>query len=416
MVPLGPEVVVGQAGSAGSQATRIAAGRQYLVDNYRQQPLVLERGEGARVWDADGVGYLDFAAGVAVSSLGHAHPRLVAAVCEQAGRLLHTSNLYYSGPQLELAAELARRSFDGQVFFCNSGAEANEAALKLARRWQLQVREDPDRVELVAFEGSFHGRTAFALSVTGQAKYRSGFGPLVGPVRFVPYGDVPAAMAAIGSRTCAVIVEPVQGEGGVVVPPPGFLAALRRRCDEAGALLIFDEVQTGIGRTGTLFAWQAAGVVPDVMTLAKGLGGGVPIGALVARPEAARALAPGSHASTFGGNPLACAAALAVLHTIDDEGLLARAQERGAQLGAGLQALAARLPARVREARGLGLLRGLAVVGEAAEVVARARELGLLVSMAGPQVVRLTPPLIVSDEQIEAALTLLEQALVGGRA
>ena len=389
-----------------SSSALIAAGVPALLSTYRPQPIVLASGQGCRVTDVDGRGYLDFTAGVAACSLGHAHPRLRDAIVRQAETLLHVSNLFYSRPQLELAQALSQRTAGGQVFFCNSGTEANEAALKLARRYQLVIREQPARTTLVAFDQSFHGRTWGSLAVTGQAKHRAGFGALCGPVRFCRYGDVDAARAAIGDDTIAVIVEPIQGEGGVVVPPADFLPALRRACDDKGALLIVDEVQTGIGRTGALFASQAAGVVPDLLTSAKGLGGGVPIGALIARPEIARGFGPGSHASTFGGNPLACAAALAVLHTLDEEALLPRVTAAGERLGRGLEALC---PAHGVEARGRGLLRGLVVRADAPALQARARERGLLLSVAGGNVLRLTPPLIVADDEIDEALSILTQ-------
>lgn len=386
----------------------IAAHAPSLVSTYRPQPIVLVEGRGCRVVDADGRSYLDFTAGVAACSLGHGHRRLATAVARQAASLIHVSNLFYNGPQLALARALSERTDGGRVFFCNSGAEANETALKLARRYQRVVREAPGRTTLVAFDCSFHGRTWGALAVTGQPKHRDGFGELPGPVRFCPYGDSAAARAAIGHDTLAVIVEPIQGEGGVVVPPDDFLPALRRRCDETGALLVVDEVQTGVARTGPLFASHAAGIRPDIMTLAKGLGGGVPIGAIVASPEVARGFVPGSHASTFGGNPLACAAALAVLETIDEQRLCARVADAGERLGRGLAALVAARPTQALEARGRGLLAGLHVRGDAVALQARARARGLLVSVAGGTVLRLTPPLIVSDQEIDEALAILD--------
>jgi predicted acetylornithine/succinylornithine family transaminase len=389
----------------------VERGRRLLLNNNRQAPVVMARGEGCALFDVEGRRYLDMTAGVAVSMLGHGHAGLADAIAAQARRLIHVSNLYYIEAQLEFVEALSRRAFRGRAFLCNSGTEANEAALKLARRYQVTTRKQPERVELVAFEQSFHGRTFGALSVTGQAKYREGFGPLVGPVRFLPFGDVAAARAAIGERTAAVIVEPIQAEGGINLPPPGFLQELRRLASEAGAVLIFDEIQTGTGRTGTFYAFEAEGVVPDVVTLAKGLAGGVPIGAMLASEEVARGFEPGTHASTFGGNPFATAAALYVQQAIDELDLLAHCREVGAYLGAALARLAERRRPKTRGARGRGLLQGLVVEGDAAEIVARARARGLLVSVAGGNVVRLVPPLIVGQAEIDEAVQILDAAL-----
>jgi len=374
----------------------------------------MERGEGCTLYDADGRRYLDMTAGIAVAVLGHAHAGLADAIADQARRLIHVSNLYYIEAQLRLAEALMRRAFQGRVFFCNSGTEANEAALKLARRYQIVTRKQPERVELVAFDNGFHGRTLGALSVTGQPKYREGFGPLVTPVKFIPFGDIAAARAAITERTAAVIVEPIQAEGGINLPPAGFLQELRRTCNDAGAVLIFDEVQTGNGRTGTFYAFEGEGVVPDIVTLAKGLGGGVPIGAMLANDEVARGFEPGSHASTFGGNPFATAAALYVQKAIDEQGLVERAHEMGAHLGSALLRLAERRRPRTRGARGRGLLQGI-LVDEPAEVVAAARAKGLLLSLAGSNVVRLVPPLIVSRAEIDEAVAILDDVLGTGR-
>src|SRR6185295_7176852 len=260
----------------------VAAGRRLLTNNYRQAPIVLARGEGSVLFDVEGRRYLDMTAGIAVCVLGHGHPGLADAIAAQARRLMHVSNLFFNDMQLQLADALSRRAFRGRIFFCNSGTEANEAALKLARRYQIVARGQPERTELVAFEGGFHGRTMGALSVTGQPKYRAGFGPLITPVNFVPFGDIAAARAAITDRTAAVIVEPIQAEGGINLPPAGFLQELRRACTDAGAVLIFDEIQTGTGRTGTYYGFEGEGVVPDIVTLAKGMAGGIPIGAMLA--------------------------------------------------------------------------------------------------------------------------------------
>jgi predicted acetylornithine/succinylornithine family transaminase len=399
--------------SQSRQKELIDAAQRLLINNYRQAPVVVVRGEGCVVWDADGRRYLDMTAGIAVCVLGHGHAGLADAITAQARRVVHASNLYFIENQIRLAEALNRRGFRGRAFFCNSGTEANEAALKLARRYQIVTRQRPDRVELVAFENSFHGRTFGALAVTGQAKYREGFGPLVGPVRFLPFGDVGAARAAITDSTCAVILEPIQAEGGIVVPPPGYLQELRRICSDTGTVLIFDEVQTGVGRTGTFYGFENEGVTPDVVTLAKGLGGGVPIGAMLASEEVARGFEPGTHASTFGGNPLATAAALYVQQALDADGLIERARDVGAHLGSALLRLAERRRPRTRGARGRGLLQGLVIDGDAAPVVTRAREQGLLVSAAGGNVVRLAPALIVGKPEIDEAVAILD-AVLGG--
>jgi acetylornithine/N-succinyldiaminopimelate aminotransferase len=394
-----------------TQDDLVKAGQRLLLNNYRQAPVVLSRGEGCVLWDVEGRRYLDMTAGIAVCVLGHAHAGLAEAIATQARQLVHASNLYYLENQVLLAEALARRAFKGKVFFCNSGTEANEAALKIARRYQTVVQNRPQRTELVAFENSFHGRTMGALSVTGQAKYRNGFGPLVEPVRFLPFGDLAAARAAVTDKTCAVIVEPIQAEGGILLPPPGYLQELRRHCTDTGTVLIFDEVQTGSGRTGTFYAFENEGVVPDVVTLAKGLAGGVPIGAMLANEEVARGFEPGSHASTFGGNPLATAAALYVQHAIDQDGLLERCRDLGAHLGSALLRLAERRRPRTRGARGRGLLQGLVIEGDAAPIVARAREQGLLVSLAGGNVIRLAPALVVSRAEIDQAVEILDGAI-----
>ena len=389
----------------------VAAGRRLLTNNYRQAPVVMSRGEGCFLYDVEGRRYLDMTAGVAVCVLGHGHPGLADAIAAQARRLLHVSNLYYIEAQLQLAEALSKRAFHGRAFFCNSGTEANEAALKLARRYQIVTRGQKDRTEIVAFDNSFHGRTFGALSVTGQPKYRDGFGPLVTPVRFVPFGDAAAARAAIGDRTAAVIVEPIQAEGGINLPPAGYLQELRRACSDAGAVLIFDEVQTGTGRTGTYYAFESEGVVPDVVTMAKGMAGGVPIGAMLANEEVARGFEPGTHASTFGGNPFATAAALYVQHAIDELGLLDHVREMGGHLGSALLRLAERRRPKTRGARGRGLLQGLIIDGDPADVVVRARSAGLLVSVAGSNIVRLVPPLIVGKPEIDEAIEILDRVL-----
>jgi predicted acetylornithine/succinylornithine family transaminase len=391
--------------------------RRHLVQNYKQQPIVLTRGDGVWVWDVLGHRYLDMTAGIAVSVLGHAHPKLTAAIATQAGRLVHTSNLYYADATILLAEALCHRSFADRVFFCNSGGEANEAAIKLARRYQQVVAGRPEKIVLVSTEGSFHGRTVATVSLTGQEKYRKNFGPLFEPVRFFPYGNLDAAREALSDgKACAVIVEPVQAEGGIIVSPVGFLAGLKQLCVETGTMLIFDEVQTGIGRTGTWFGYLHDGVTPDVMTLAKGLAGGVPIGAMCATEEAAKGFVPlpgepPPHASTFGGNPLACAAALAVLDVIEAESLLENCREAGEYLARQLNGLVDKHKGVALSVRGRGLLRGLVVAKDSAAIVTRCREKGLLLSLAGANVIRFAPPLIIRREDVDEALRILDEVL-----
>jgi acetylornithine aminotransferase len=379
----------------------------YLMPNYGTPPLALDHGRGARVWDTDGNEYLDFVGGIAVSSLGHAHPAVVAAVTGQVGKLAHTSNLYLHEPGVRLAERLVGLlGHPARVFFANSGAEANECALKLARRHGAL---HGGRREVVAAQHSFHGRTLGALSITGNAAKREPFEPLPGPVTFVPYGDVDALRAAVGPQTAGVFLEPTLGEGGVVTPPAGYLAAARAVCDTAGALLVVDEVQSGIGRTGHWFASLAEGVRPDVVTLAKGLGGGLPIGACLGLGATGELFAPGEHGSTFGGNPIACAAALAVLDTIADEHLLDSVKRVGEHLADGLQALDSPL---VTGQRGTGLWRAVTLAGpHATAVEAAARGRGLLVNAVKPDVIRLAPPLILSEPDIDEALPKLHAAL-----
>jgi acetylornithine/N-succinyldiaminopimelate aminotransferase len=400
-----------------TQDDLIKSGKQHLMQNYRQQPVVLVRGQGARVWDADGREYLDMTAGIAVCALGHGHPGLAAAIGEQAGTLIQVSNLFYGERQIALAERLTARSFADRAFFCNSGAEANEAALKCARRWQAVVAGKPEKTAFIATHASFHGRSIGTVSITGQDKYRKGFGPLFGPVRFVDYGDLQAMQEALApGDVCAVILEPIQAEGGIIVPPAGYLAGVREATRAAGALLIFDEVQTGVGRTGKLWGHEHDGVTPDLMTLAKGLAGGVPIGALLATDAAARGLLPAdgepvTHASTFGGNALASAAALYVLDTIEREGLLAHVTRAGEHLRAGLGRLCERHPGVAVEPRGRGLLAGLALASDPAGAVARARALGALFSVAGSTTLRLVPPLNVTIAELDRALAIIDQVL-----
>jgi acetylornithine aminotransferase len=382
-----------------------------MMDSYGTPQIALVSGRGSRVLDADGASYLDFIAGIAVSSLGHAHPAIVQAVANQVGVLAHTSNLFIHQPGIDLAERL--RSLLGapeaRVFFTNDGTEANECAIKISRLYGRSVDASGARLGIVSTDNSFHGRTLGSLSITGNPAKRTPFEPLPGPVSFVTYGDVDALKAAVDSTVAAVFLEPTQGEGGVVPAPQGYLAAAREICDAAGALLVMDEVQSGIGRTGNWFAIEESGVQPDLLTLAKGLGGGMPIGACIGFGPAAQLLTPGTHGSTFGGNPVSCAAALAVLDTIQSDGLLESVTERGAQLAAGLEAMQG--PA-VLQVRGSGLWRGVVLSQPvAAEVEQAAARRGLLVNAVKPNVIRLAPPLIVSEADVAEALDILAAAI-----
>jgi acetylornithine/N-succinyldiaminopimelate aminotransferase len=390
--------------ATGELQARFAAA---LMPNYGIPAVALSRGQGCLVWDADGREYTDLIAGIAVSSLGHAHPAIVAAVTRQVRALAHSSNLFLHEGEVALAERLLGllgRPAGGRVFFANSGTEANEAAIKLARRQQ-----GPGRPVFVAAEGGFHGRTMGALALTGKSAIREAFGPFGISVRFVPYGDAAALRAATQADCAAVFLEPALGEGGVVPPPAGYLAAAREVCDAAGALLVLDEIQSGIGRTGTWFAHQADGVRPDVLTLAKGLGGGLPIGACIGLGDAGTALRKGDHGSTFGGNPVACAAAQAVLDTIEADGLLAQAVAVGQQLERGLAGLGHPL---LRGVRGRGLwLAAMLTAPRAADVEAASRAAGYLVNAVQPDAVRLAPPLILDAGQAAAFLTALPAIL-----
>lgn len=391
----------------------IARAQQVLTPNYRQAPVVLVRGEGSRVWDAEGKEYLDCIAGIATVALGHCHPAVVRALEEQAHALWHVSNLFFNARALELAEALVEGSlFAKRVFFCNSGAEANEAMLKLARKYAAD-RGQPERNEIVACHNSFHGRTMFALAATGQPKYHHGFEPLVPGVKHVPFGDVAALEAAIGPRTAAFIVEPIQGESGVLPAPAGYLAKARELTRKAGALLCIDEVQTGMGRTGKLWAHEWDGVAPDLMSCAKALANGYPMGALLASEEVGMHLTPGSHASTFGGNALGAAVGVVTLREIRK--VLPETQRVAARLVERLQAL--RAGGRVSEVRGRGMLIGVGVTGVAApEVVRAARERGLLVNAIGDGVVRLAPPLTLTAEEADLAAERLGAAIAAAPA
>jgi predicted acetylornithine/succinylornithine family transaminase len=382
---------------------------KYHTPNYGRTPICLVRGDGLRVWDSEGREYLDFTSGIAVTALGHCHPRVTGAIQEAAATLLHVSNIFHTAPQTHLAKMLCEHSFADRVFFANSGAEANEAAIKLARKYAKE-RFASDRVDIIATRNSFHGRTMATVSATGQEKYQHGFEPLVPGFKHVAYDDLRAMERAMDSRTAAVLVEPLQGEGGVYVPRDDYLPGLRKLCDERGALLILDEIQTGMGRTGRLWAYEHWGVEPDIMTLAKALANGVPIGAMLAREDVASVLTPGTHGSTFGGTPFVSSVALATLTTMIEEKIPERAAARGRHLVQGLGRLRDRHPS-IREVRGRGLLIGIELDRAVAPAVDACRESGLLVLTAGERVLRLAPALIVGEADCDRALEILDKVL-----
>lgn len=380
---------------------------RYLVPTYSRPPVVFTRGEGSYLLDSEGNRYLDFAAGIAVTTLGHSHPDWVEAVQKQSQALTHVSNLFHSEPHVELARRLVESSFADRIFFSNSGAEANEAALKFARKW-ARLNQGDDKFEVISFGGAFHGRTLGALSLTHKAAYRLPFEPLVPSVTFAPYNDLAAAERAITERVCAVFVEPIQGEGGVHVADPGFLAGLRRLCDQHQAALVFDEVQCGLGRTGRLWSHEWSGVSPDIMTLAKPLAGGLPIGATLVTEPIAQAIEVGDHGSTFAAGPLVCSAACAVFDEVSRPELLRRVEQNGKRLGAGLLALG---EDRSIELRGRGLLLGLQWGAPVKPLMEAARQRGLIVINAGDDVLRFCPPLTISHDEIEAGLEVLAESV-----
>lgn len=396
---------------AASQSEWQRRGDAVLMPTYARQPLVLVRGEGARVWDEQGREYLDLLAGIAVCNLGHAHPAISAAVCRQMAALVHVSNLYYTRPQIELAEKLISLSFADQVFFCNSGAEANEGAIKLCRRYSRE-KFGPGRYKIICAQNSFHGRTLATLSATGQSRFWDGFEPLVPGFVFVPFGDLEATAAAIDAATCAILVEPIQGEGGVRIPPPAYLPGLRQLCDQHQLLLVLDEIQVGLGRTGRLFAYEHAGIKPDIITLAKALANGLPIGAILATKEVAAAFVPGSHASTFGGGPVVTTAAKTVLDILAQPEFLAEVREKGAYFLAGLQELQRQRPL-IKEVRGLGLILGVELDREGVPLVAACREQGALINCTQGNILRFLPPLVITREEIDRFLEILDQVLAG---
>lgn len=386
-----------------------AACRQHICTTYARLPVTFVRGRGCRLWDDQGREYLDCLAGIAVCNLGHCPPELTKVLCEQADTLVHVSNLFYTEPQARLAAELTRLSFADKVFFCNSGAEANEAAIKLARKHSWD-RHGPGRFHVVTMKESFHGRTLATLSATGQTKVHKGFEPLVEGFTFVDFNSVEAVEAAITDRTCAVMVEPIQAEGGVNMPSSGYLRELKALCRERDVLLIFDEVQVGMGRTGSLFAHEQEDVTPDIMTLAKALGNGLPVGAMLAAKGAADAFVPGSHASTFGGTPLVASVALKVLETIANPEFLEHVRSVGGYLAGRLEELKAR-HGIVREVRGRGLILGLDLDRPAQHLVEKCLERGVVINCTHETVLRFVPPLVISREEVDGLITVLDQVL-----
>ncbi len=386
---------------------------EVMVPNYNPQQMVPVRGRGSRVWDQEDNEYVDFAGGIAVNALGHVHPALVAALKEQADKLWHLSNTFTNEPALRLAQKLTEATFADKIFFCNSGAEANEAAFKLARKYSYD-NVGPEKHEIIAFYQGFHGRTLFTVSVGGQAKYREGFEPAPGGITHVPFNDIEALKAAISDKTCAVVMEPIQGEGGIIPADPAFAKAVRELCDQHNALLVFDEIQSGMGRTGDLFAYMGLGVTPDILTSAKALGGGFPIGAMLTTDKVAKSFGFGTHGSTYGGNPLACAVAEAALDLINDPELLANVHNKHNLFREELEKINEKHNI-FKDIRGQGLLIGAELVeewhGQGSKFLAAARENGLMILVAGPNVLRMAPSLIIPDEDIRDGMAALSQAI-----
>ena len=389
--------------------TLIADSQRYIANTYSRYPLVLVRGQGCKVWTNDGREYFDFVAGLAVCNLGHCHPKVVQAIQDQSRKLIHVSNFYHIEPQIELAKLLCENSFADRVFFCNSGAEANEAAMKLAKKYAKDTGRT-ERFEIITMEKSFHGRTMLTMSATGQEKIRKGFEPLVPGFKYVPYNDIEAVSRAVTPQTCAIMVEPIQGEGGVNCPSDGYLRELRELCRKRGILLIYDEVQVGMGRTGKLFAYEHEGVYPDIMTLAKSLAGGVPIGAMLATEEVAKSFGPGTHASTFGGNPLATAAGVAAVSTLLEDGVLENCRRVGEHFFNRLMDLKGEYPF-IKEVRGRGLIIGMELGFEGSQIVTRCMEEGFLINCTMGNVLRFLPPLIVTTKEVDQLLGALDRIL-----
>jgi len=384
--------------------------KKYVMHTYARIPLVIDKGNGVRVQDKEGKEYLDFISGIGVNAIGHCHPKVLNAIKEQSQKLLHCSNLYYIEPQAKLAEKLCSLSFADKVFFSNSGAEANEAAIKLARKFGSKKSGESRYYEIITMENSFHGRTLTTLAATAQTKYQKGFSPLPCGFKYAPFNDLKGVKKLISDKTCAIMLEPIQGEGGIKVATELFLKSLRELCEEEEILLILDEVQCGLGRTGKLFAYQHYGIEPDIMTLAKPLGGGLPIGAALAKENVAASFEPGNHASTFGGNPLVCAAALAFLNVVEEERLVERAHERGKYFKNKLEELSEKFPF-IKEVRGKGLMIGVELEFEGKDIVNECRKEGLLINCTSKNVLRFLPPLTIEEDDIDEAIVILNKVL-----
>lgn len=389
----------------------MALADENIMNTYKRFPIVLEKGSGAKVWDVNGKEYIDFVSGIAVCNLGHSHPQVIAAVKGQLENLTHVSNLYYTEPQAQLAKLLVDNSFADKVFFCNSGAEANEAAIKLARKYAHE-NMGPEKFELITMKDSFHGRTMATITATGQEKFQFGFTPLLEGFTYVPFNDLQALEARISDKTCGIMLEPIQGEGGVNIPDDNYLGSIREICDRHGILLIIDEVQTGMGRTGKFFAYEHSGIKPDIMTLAKALGNGFPIGAMLATDKIAKAFVPGNHASTFGGNPLAMAAANATVKTMLQEGLLEHCRKMGDYFLLKLKKMQQKHEI-IKEVRGKGLMLAAQLNIECSEIVNECLKRGLLLISAGSKTLRFVPPLIITAQDIDQAAKVLDEVMEG---
>ena len=390
----------------------MALADENIMNTYRRFPVVFVKGSGARLWDINGKEYLDFVAGIAVCSLGHSHPQIIAAVKHQIRTLTHVSNLYYTEPQAQLAKLLVDHSFADKVFFCNSGAEANEAAIKLARKYAHE-NMGPEKFELITMKDSFHGRTMATITATGQEKFQYGFTPLLAGFSYVPFNDLQALEGAISDKTCGVMLEPIQGEGGVNIPDDHYLKSVRNICDRHGILMIVDEVQTGMGRTGKLFAYEHSGIQPDIMTLAKALGNGLPIGAMLATDKVAKAFVPGNHASTFGGNPLAASAATATIKTILEKNVVENSRKIGHYFLSQLKKLRRKHSAIISEVRGKGMMLAVKLEIDAADIVNQCLQKGLLINSTGGKILRFVPPLIIKKKEVDQAVKILDEVMGG---
>ncbi len=388
----------------------IDRGKQVIMNTYNRYPIVIDHGEGVYVWDTEGKKYLDFVAGIAVNSLGNNNKKLVETISNQVSKIIHCSNYYWNEPMIELAELLVNNTCFDKVFYCNSGAEANEGALKLARKYATKYHKDDIRFEIVSMKNSFHGRTYAAITVTGQPKYQKGLNPLVPGIKYAQFNDYDDLKRVVNSKTCAIILEPIQGEGGIHPADKAYLQKVRDLCDINDILLIFDEVQCGVGRTGELCAYQHYGVEPDALTFAKGLAGGVPIGVLLTKEKAAQAFEPGDHASTFGGNPLATTAGKIVIKELLENGLLENVRTQGEYLTSKLNELKSEKDT-IKEIRGMGLLQGIEFEIPVSDIINKAREKGLLLASAGTNVIRLVPSLIINKEQIDEMIDILSECI-----